>query len=384
MIELSWDEVRRRRLWRHSLLQRAPAGRLLSVVSDVCGIHAQIMPAAELSIGIRTDQTRSGIRAALWEERCLVKTYGIRGTLHLFPATELPLWMAAARARHARSTRREARRLEYLGLEAGQVRLLVDAMADALDGRAHTLRELGQEVVRRTGDWAAETRNEAWVSGWPNWRTALGTAAAAGKLCFGQNRGNEVTFVRPDQWLGTWHDMEPDQALQEVFKRYLLAYGPATHTQFATWFSLPPAAARDLAGSLREELGEVRVEGKPFLLPAADAELNFPSTAAPVRLLPHFDCYLRGFHPREQLVDGHAERAAGGTGRFPILLVDGAVAGVWERRPQGRRLEVRVEPYQRLTSEQLGELEQEVARIGAILEAESRLVLGPVEVRPHW
>ena len=95
-----------RRLARHALLAPAPAERLADVVGAVCGIHAQMMPAAELSLGLRVaGVTRRDIAAALWEDRALVKSYGIRGTLHLFPAQELPLWMAALQAREALDTR---------------------------------------------------------------------------------------------------------------------------------------------------------------------------------------------------------------------------------------------------------------------------------------
>jgi len=51
---LTWGQVRRRRLWRHSLLERAPVERLAEVVGDACGIHAQLITAAELSVGVIT------------------------------------------------------------------------------------------------------------------------------------------------------------------------------------------------------------------------------------------------------------------------------------------------------------------------------------------
>jgi hypothetical protein len=381
-MDLEWNAVRRHRLWRHSLLDRAPADRLLDVVRQTCGIHAQLMPAAEMSIGVRVDVTRRDVRAALWEERRLVKTYGIRGTIHLFAADELPLWMAASRARTASAGQVEVRRLNSLGLAPEQVQALVEAIGEALDGRALTLRELGEEVVRRTGPWAAVSRNEAWIGGWPSWRMALGAAATTGVLCFGPNRGNEVTLVRPDQWFGAWQPVDPDAAIKEVFRRFLRAYGPATHANFAEWFSMPGPAARRLAGSLGGEIVEVRVEGKPLLQLADESRLTPPSGGS-LRLLPHFDCYLRGFHPRHELVAEHKQRAAGGTGQFPVLLIDGMVAGVWERRSRGRRLEVRVEPFRRLTSELRRELEREVTRVGAVMEAEPQLILGEVQVRPH-
>src|SRR5882672_6888235 len=96
---MSWRDVWRRRLAAHSLDAAAPSERLADVVGAVCGIHAQIAASAELQLCLRLDGlNQAQVRAALWTERSLVKTYGLRGTLHLFPTHELALWLAALRA----------------------------------------------------------------------------------------------------------------------------------------------------------------------------------------------------------------------------------------------------------------------------------------------
>src|SRR5215203_826842 len=105
---MNWKSVWARRLALHCLLNRAAPEGLVGVVAGVCGIHAQVMPAAELSIGIRVDGiTRQDVQATLWEKRLIVKTFGIRGTVYLIPSDELPLWMAALRARSGYDTKRQ-------------------------------------------------------------------------------------------------------------------------------------------------------------------------------------------------------------------------------------------------------------------------------------
>jgi hypothetical protein len=99
MRSLTWNQVLARRLQRHRLLEPAPADALVRVAGAVCGIPAQVMASAELSLGLRVaGVTRREVRDELWQRRSLVKTYGSRGTVHLFPAEELPLWTAALRA----------------------------------------------------------------------------------------------------------------------------------------------------------------------------------------------------------------------------------------------------------------------------------------------
>jgi hypothetical protein len=99
MTDLTWAQVCARRLERHSLKSPAPAGELAAVASAMCGAHAQVSSAAELSLGLRVaDATRTTMRQALWTDRSLVKTRGPRGTVHLLAAADLPMWTGALSA----------------------------------------------------------------------------------------------------------------------------------------------------------------------------------------------------------------------------------------------------------------------------------------------
>jgi len=97
---LGWDQVIAWRAARHHLVERAPAKAMLEVVADIAGLHAQVMSSAELTLATRVDDLApDAVRRALWEERSLVKTWAMRGTLHLLPAAELPMWQAALSTR---------------------------------------------------------------------------------------------------------------------------------------------------------------------------------------------------------------------------------------------------------------------------------------------
>jgi hypothetical protein len=105
-----------------------------------------------------------------------------------------------------------------------------------------------------------------------------------------------------------------------------------------------------------------------------------------VRLLPYFDAYGVGSHPRELLFPGDAYTralAGGQAGNYPVLLVDGIVAGVWHQRRSGRRLQVTVEPLRKLTAAQLRSLDDQVARLGEIVDATPTLTLGKITVGAH-
>src|SRR5512146_2614612 len=152
MRSFTWEAACRRRLARQRLLAPAPAAHLVETARAVGGIQAQILSAAELAIGARVaDSTRQDVQAALWEQHALVKTYGPRGTLHLLPADELPLWMAALQAAEALSGPPWYQRA---GLEPSQADELLDAIGDALDGRCLTRKELADVVTSQVGEWA--------------------------------------------------------------------------------------------------------------------------------------------------------------------------------------------------------------------------------------
>ena len=152
MRSFTWDQVRALRLTRSYLLTRAPRERLVDVVGNVCGVQAQVMGAAELAIGARVDGlTQLKVRAELWDRRTLVKTYGPRGTLHILPARELPMWMAALRAI---PNHHGVMCYELTEVTSGQVDELGEATREALDGRRLTRDGLARAVSRRVGAWA--------------------------------------------------------------------------------------------------------------------------------------------------------------------------------------------------------------------------------------
>jgi winged helix DNA-binding protein len=337
------------RLVRSHLVERGPADRLVEVVREVCGIHAQVMGSAELQLAARVDGiTQADVRGALWERRELVKTWTLRGTLHLHPAAELGLWTAARRAvtgevDHASD-----------GLES--VDAIVSAIGDALRGRQLTREELADAVVERVGP----TPREQLASGWGYY---LGDAAIAEQLCFGPPQGQKVTFVHPDDWLGrgrpTW---EPEVAVREVARRYAAAYGPVTHREFRQWLGSRERSFEDL----------------DFPKPKDAA-----ATSQSVRLLPEYDVYVMGYRDRDAFVPPAVREQikAHGKGRYegpagtPFLLVDGVCAGIWRRRRTAKRIELAVEPARTLTRAERAGVDAEADRIGAFLGLEPALTI---------
>jgi hypothetical protein len=383
MPSLSWAQVSARRLDRHGLSAPLTGAEAADVVAAMCGAHAQLLTAAEWSIGLRlAGVTRGDVQAPLWTGRSLVKTFGPRGTVHLLPTRDLALWTGALSALPSapNSFAKDVR------LTPGQADAVIAAIADALAGAELTADELSDAVVTRTGAWAGDLVMPAFQGMWPRWRQVLPLAGMRGALCFGPNRGRKVTYTSPRRWLPGFRPAAAQPALAWFVRGYLQAYGPATPAQFARWLGAPRRWAAELFSSLAGQLQQVDLDGTPAWLAAGDDEM--PS-APPrgVRLLPYFDAYVVAGQPRELLYPGRAaERAltpGGQAGNYPVLLIDGTVGGVWHHRRSGRQLDLTVEPFGQLTARHRRELDDQVQRFGDFLGGTPRLTIAAVTVGAH-
>jgi uncharacterized protein YcaQ len=343
---------------------------LLEVVHDLGGVHAQVQSSAELQLATRIDGiTQQDVRDALWERRELVKAWTLRGTLHLHRAAELPLWSAAVRAVSPADPQELAAWVDPKGelhpaLGRDDVQEIRAAVLDALEGRCLLREELAAAVVRRVGPNAQG-------------RLLSGFAFFGGAdLCQGPPQGSKITLARSDQWVEHWAEVNEQEGLHEVCRRYLRTYGPATPQDFREWFTsrqFKPADARALFDSIASELELVDVEGHHAFVLAGD--IDFPQSAGSVRLLSEYDVYVMGFRERDQLVPEAARRqvAQHGRGKYEgpagvrFLMIDGVAAGLWERKKRGKRIELHVRPGRKLTRAERTGVDAEAERVGAFL-----------------
>jgi hypothetical protein len=363
---------------RHHLVERAPAGALLDVVSDICGLHAQLMSSGELTAWARVADLEPGaVAEALADDRTLVKSWAMRGTLHLLPSSEYGLWLGGlATYRHYLKPAWS----NGFGISQDDLTRMIAAVARALDGKALTREELAAEVARitRSPDLADKLLG--------SWGSTLKPATYQGQLCFGANRGRNVTFVRPDQWLdGRWTTDPPvvpgDEAMAAITRRFLAANAPATRDDLARWWAMSPAEAGRRVTALGDEVAAIEVDGTPMWMLAADVE---PATEVEppgvVRLVPAFDQFVVvSTRQADNLLPGpfrsRVYRPQGWLS--PVLLVDGQMAGIWKHERKGARLTVTIEPFVAVPPWVVAEAEAEAVALGRFLAAEPTVTWAP-------
>src|SRR5262245_25611986 len=245
MTEVTWEQALAWRLQRHHLLQRAPPTKLLDVVSRVCGLHAQLMSSAELTLWARVEGLRrDALQDELWTRRTLVKLWAMRGTLHLLPAGELGAWLAGLGTYTDRG---------MTGHPA--IDRLSDAIGRALDGRILTREQLALAVEELTGERKLGEHVRS------SWGSYMKPASFRGRLCFASSDDGRVRFTTPATWLRE-PVTQPDaaEALRAVTRRFLAAYAPATAADLALWWSgSGPARGRRMLEALGDEATEVAV-----------------------------------------------------------------------------------------------------------------------------
>src|SRR3954453_3163676 len=161
MEHVTWRQVAALRLRRQPLVDPAPRAGLEDVVREHVGIQAQVMSCAELSLRARVrGLRRDDVRDALWRERSLVKTWAMRGTLHLVAADELP---ELVRALGTRLNWQSAVWLRYFKVTKDERISLQDAMGETLRAEPMTRQELADALASRLGDAAFAERV---TSGW--------------------------------------------------------------------------------------------------------------------------------------------------------------------------------------------------------------------------
>jgi hypothetical protein len=345
---------------RHGLIDPHPD--VITAVRAMASAHAQVMSAAEVSIGIRTNRTSNDVRQELQDQN-LIKMYGLRGTVHLVPAADFGLWTAALDVLTSPPQIKDI-------LTPAQTGAVLDAIADAVSDGPKTAAELDEAVINATGPWAADPVMPNFGGTAPRWRHALGTASRKGIICFGPNRGRNSTFQKaPDTTTSSNHD-----PVNWLLTTYLHAYGPATADQFARWTAGPKPRARQAF-----EQADLETTEHGFI---NRGDSDWPDEAATVRMLPYFDAYTVGCHPRDLLFPINRDRVApgGSAGNFPVILVDGAVAGIWHQRKSGRRLQMTVEAFQDLDRDQIV---AQAERIAAISDSQASVAFDRVAVTSH-
>lgn len=364
--KLSVEQANAWCLSRHHLSSRATKRELSKVVSDVCGIQAQVLLAAELGIRARVERvSQQDVREALWKSRTILKTWCMRGTLHLLASSDLPLYVSALRSKlpeFIRWLQKDG------GVTPAEVSSITDKISEALSNRSLTREELSREVAFQL-TLRPKTRKYLMSA----WGVLLRPAAFQGQLAFGESLGPKVTFVNPKDWIVPWKEPSAKDAILELFRRYLRSYGPITVNDFGHWLGNLKEDEKSSLEPFLKELEPVELDGFKGLMLKSDArEASNLEPAGGVHLLPSFDCYPMFYSPRELFISRtHRSRIFRQTAgwNYPALVIEGKAAGTWSLKRRRRQTLINVEPFRNLNPKERQGILSESTDIARFLDS---------------
>ncbi|HYZ52863.1 MAG TPA: winged helix DNA-binding domain-containing protein [Streptosporangiaceae bacterium] len=361
-MKLTADRVLAWRM-RQQFLHRPSGVSALTIVERLCGVQAQVAGCAEQAIAMRQTTPQRGTVSKMLSHRMLVRTWAMRGTLHLLPADSAAAYLSLIAA--ARTWEKGAWQRTFA--TASQMAAITETAREVLAGNVLTREQLTAEIVRRTRDTSIA---EQLSSGWG---AVLKPLAWQGCLINGPSDGNRVTFTSPQTWLEGWEGLpEPDEAAELVIPAYLSAFGPASMETFDQWLTRGASRKASLrawfsALASTGELTQVEVDGEPMYARMANVEeIAAAAPATDIRLLPAFDQYVLGPGTKNtQIIDAarHGEISKTAGWISPVVLAGGRVAGTWEAT--GSALAVTLFPE--TGDVPVAELEAEAAHLGKFL-----------------
>lgn len=385
-----WD-LRRLRQQAQLLEPRSSVG-VTETVRALAAVQARAPQSAALCLRARTTGLDlSAVEAARVAERAIVRTWTVRGTLHLVPSDDLG-WLLALYNPALRAS--AARRHRELKLTDDDLHAGVHLIRDALATHGPLAR---RELAEYLATGGIDPSGQRLIQ-------LINQAALEGVLCHGPDCAGDgdSSYVLCADWLGPGWEGAPrerDESLAELALRYVRAYGASTPDDFAAWSGLSMLDAETAWKVLADRLVEVETgddgagwvtlgstadpvtrpvrSTRPAGLSGVDGAGGVERVggtgdgAAPVvRLLPSSDTYLVGGY-RGHEVTVPAEHAdvvcTGGDWTKPALTVDGYAVATWHTERQDGRIVVAVHPFRPLDTGVRAGLDAEVADLGRFL-----------------
>ena len=298
------------------LLAGNPADSPEQVAKRLLAIQGQDGRGARLAIRARTSGlTAADVDRALTVDRSLVLTWLNRGTLHLV-RTEDYWWLHQLTMRP--------------GLQVAVRRMLARGGVDDT-GAEKGIRLVEAALLAQGPLTGQQLRSIIGTAGLPAQDNLplhiIALASMRGSVVRGPMVGRQHAYVHVRDWLGTPPPApDPDTALAELARRYLVGHGPASDRDLAKWAGLPLGDARRGLDAIASELRD-RPDDLAELAAGTEAG-EMPRMPGP-RLLGAYDPVLLGWASRTDILADH-QGIVTVNGLFrPFALVDGRAAGVW-------------------------------------------------------
>ncbi|MEO8846915.1 MAG: winged helix DNA-binding domain-containing protein, partial [Kofleriaceae bacterium] len=303
----------------------------LEVARWMLAVQAQDLSAAKWALGMRAPGTTVADVDAALANGSIVRSWPMRGTLHLTPAEDLKWMLALATPRVLAGAKQ---RQQALQLDAKTFSKARDVAHEVLAGKKQLTRS-ALLAAFNAAKLDAEPHRGYHI---------LWYLAQTGSICLGPSEGKDQSYVLCDEWIAAPRELLREESLGELARRYFLSHGPATLKDLARWAKLTMPDARVALELAKPALAHH--DGYYF------DEHTVIADDSSVLALPAFDELILGYEDRTcSLPARFSERVVpGGNGVFlSTIVVRGEVVGTWARTQKAKEVVVEARPFTKLT-----------------------------------
>ena len=304
---MTTEEIKLRQLTGQHLI--APTNPM-TVLRDLCGLQAQFLANALHALRIRSGDIPEE------ETDSLIKSWTIRGTIHVFAPEDLPLFLHRDRTHFLRPCDTlEAD--EHISKERKRffADLILDAVAKGVDTRD------GLKAICVDNGMADE---EA-LSIFDPWGGTIRVLCEAGLLC------HQVREKKAYRLCPPFTPMDKEDARLEMARRYFTHYGPATVKDAAYFFATTQTEVKGWLAKL--PVTSTVCDGRTYYY--IDNGAISPATLPECIFLAGFDPLMLGYQKTESLYlpPEHLRGIFNLAGIvMPGILLRGRVVGKWKRK----------------------------------------------------
>jgi hypothetical protein len=331
-----------------------------AVVSWMVSIQAQNYAGGKWSIGLRWPAgTEAAVEQAL-QQRQILRTWTLRGTLHFVAASDIG-WLLALLA--PRLITKNARRYRQLDLDEQTLACSSALLAETLqDGRARDRTAL-KKLLEAEGI-SMQGQRAPYI---------LQHAALKGQIAQTTAPRNNPLYVSLADNLPQARALSREEALAELALRYFSSHGPATLQDFIWWSGLLAADARAGLTAVSNQLIKETIAGEAYW---RTSQLPGSSFQEPVVCLhPPFDEFLLGYRERGAVLSEPQQTLWKSSNAMfpPTITVNGRVVGFWRRTQQSGEVIIRTENLSPTAVANPSDLQKAVRRYGDFLGLPARL-----------
>ena len=348
-------------LGRQHLLERASPDDAIAVVDDILGLNAQGALNFQLSLWNRVSElSHDFLPHVLFDERSLVRSWLMRDTVHIIPASRLRLFRAALKRPLVNEWNRwTVKTGTKESPDAWEP--LYPLVLERLERRPLTMSGLLEEM-----GWSGRDSKRILSR-------LVREMSLQGLLCHAASSGpwyhnTEHTFTRVDRWLPGPDEEPPEEGkgLRALARRYLRSFGPATVSDFAYWSGMRVRDAQPAFEAISDLTDEVSISGqrREYLVLKEDATQLCSSRDLPprIRLLPQFDALIMGHKDKFRFMrtDDRKSVFLPRADVSATILVDGRIRGVWNIKKQKKTRRVTLSTFDEIDGDDRKRIEEEI------------------------